>query len=255
MLLFDTNQLRQVFPGSLSLRLLAAASRRTGHHLAITDIVLEEAVRQRRDDLVKRAAILTSSYEEFQKLLPPQLRETSAHTALSGGKTFPGKHVAAFEQVLREEFTVIETAPEDALEALKREAGHRPPCSSNGKGGRDTTIWLTAARASRAPDSNEAGRLLPVILVSEDQAFADSNDRRSISPDLRADYPNRDMLLLAPTVVDALSLIGYPTEKVDAEEIADGIEFRDALQGEILQMINSTNAWHRDLRASGVDVG
>lgn len=66
MLLFDTNQLRQVYPGSLSLRLLTAASRRTGHRLAITDIVLEEAVRQRRDDLVKQGTALANSYEEFQ---------------------------------------------------------------------------------------------------------------------------------------------------------------------------------------------
>jgi hypothetical protein len=129
----------------------------------------------------------------------------SAHPALTGGKTFPGKQVGAFEQALRQESIVLETTPDDALEALKREAGHRPPCSSSGKGGQDTTVWLTAVRASRTPDSDETGRLLPVILVSDDQAFADSQDRHSISPWLWADRSSAGMLLLAPTVVDALS--------------------------------------------------
>jgi hypothetical protein len=251
-LLFDTNQLRQVYPGSLSLRLLAEASRRTGHRLAITDIVLEEAVRQRRDDLIKQSAALASSYEEFQKLLQPELRTTSAHPALTGGKMFPRRQAEAFEKALRQEFTVLETTPEDALEALKREAGHRPPCSTNGRGGRDTTIWLTAARASRAPDSSEAGRRLPVILVSEDKAFADGKERHSIASELRDDYPRPDMLLLAPTVVDALSLIGYPTEKVDAGEVAARIEFREALRDQILQVTSPTSGWNPD---PGIDLG
>lgn len=254
-LLFDTNQLRQVYPGSLSLRLMAEASRRTGHRLAITDIVLEEAVRQRRDDLIKQGAALASSYQEFQKLIQPELRTMSAHPALTGGKMLPKKQAQAFEESLRQEFTVLETTPEDALEALKREAGHRPPCSTNGRGGRDTTIWLTAARASRDPDSSEAGRGLPVILVSEDKAFADGRERHSIASELRDDYPRPDMLLLAPTVVDALSLIGYPTEKVDAGEIAARIEFREALRDQILQMTSPTSGWNPGPGIGGIDLG
>lgn len=254
-LLFDTNQLRQIYPGSLSLRLLTEASRRTGHYLAITDIVLEEAVRQRCEDLIKQSATLTNAYQEFQKLLPPQLRTTSAHPALTSKKMFPKRQAEAFKEALCQEFTVLDTALEDALEALKREAGHRPPCSSNGRGGRDATIWLTAARASRDPNFTEAGRRMPVILVSEDKAFADSGNRHSIAPELRDDYPSPNMLLLAPTVVDALSLIGYPTERIDAGEVADHIGFREALHDQILQMTDPTIEWNPGPRFDGVDLG
>jgi hypothetical protein len=255
-LLFDTNQLRQILPGSLSLRLLTASAKRTGHRLAITDIVLLEAVRQRRDELNKRLTALTSSYEEFQKLLPPRLRTTHSHPTLAAGeKAFPGKQADSFEQALRQEFLVLETSPDDALEALMREADHRPLCSPSGKGGRDTSIWLTAASASRTPDSDESGNPLPVIFVSEDHAFADRQDPHSISPELRADYPDPEMLILAPTVVDALSLIGYPSEEVDARETADRMEFREALRDAILQATGPMNDWDPELTIREMNLG
>jgi hypothetical protein len=255
-LLFDTNQLRQVLPGSLSLRLLAASAQRTGHRVAITDVVLHEVVRQRRDELVKRAAALAGSYEEFQRLLPARLRTTHAHPALAAGEeAFPGEQAGSFEQSLRQEFLVLKTSPDDALEALMREAGHRPPCSSSGKGGRDTSIWLTAARASRTPGSGESGQPLPVIFVSEDQAFADRQDRHRISPGLRADYPDPGMLILAPTVVDALSLIGYPSEEADAREAGDRIEFREALRDRVLQVTSPANGWDPELTVREIGLG
>lgn len=158
-----------------------------------------------------------------------------------------------FEAVLRQAVRVLPTDPEDALEALEREADRRPPCKANGEGGRDTAIYLTALRAARGGDglasakANAAdqptsnGRPLPVIFVTEDKGFSDPQDRTAFAPVLREEIADAP-LSLCLDIVSALSGIGYPSSWVDAKSITEREDFlallREAVTRETLDMLS-----------------
>lgn len=158
-----------------------------------------------------------------------------------------------FEAKLRDAFNVLPTEPEDALEALEREADRRPPCKANGEGGRDTTIYLTALRAARrdndlesvqakiAGKSDTVGRPLPVIFVTEDKGFSDPQDRGTFALALR-DEIGEAPLVLRLDIVAALAEIGYPSAWVDAKAITEREDFqsilRDVITHETLSMLS-----------------
>jgi predicted nucleic acid-binding protein len=236
-IILDTNQLRRVLPGNPTLTLLTAAAHRCGHTLAITDIVLREVVRQRREGLTQARKALQAAQREVNKYVRPASRIVS--TAWSDRPT--ELETEFFEAELREAFRVLPTDPEDALEALEREADRRPPCKANGEGGRDTTIYLTALRAARgdnelesmqaetADKSSNGSRPLPVIFVTEDKGFSDPRDRGAFAPELREEIADAP-LTLCLDVVSALAEIGYPSEWVDAKSITERDDFRSMLR-------------------------
>ncbi|MGV2917250.1 PIN domain-containing protein [Streptomyces alfalfae] len=237
MIILDTNQLHRALPGNPTLTLLTAAANRCGHTLAITDIVLREMVRQRREGLTQARKALEAAQREVNKYVRPASRIVS--TAWSDRPT--ELETDFFEAELRQAFTVLHTDPEDALEALEREADRRPPCKANGEGGRDTAIYLTALRAARKNDdleSAQAGvvgkagggtRPLPVIFVTEDKGFSDPKNRTAFAPELREEIADAP-LTLRLDVVSALAEIGYPSQWVDAKSITERDDFRNMLR-------------------------
>ncbi|MEU9631574.1 PIN domain-containing protein [Streptomyces luteogriseus] len=236
MIILDTNQLRRVLPGNPTLTLLSEAARRCGHTLAITDIVLREAARQHREGLAQAQKALESAQRELNKYVRPASRIVS--TTWSGQPS--ELETDFFEAALRQAFIILPTDPEDALEALEREADRRPPCKANGEGGRDTTIYLTALRTARNdsdPESVQAkiasqsggGRPLPVIFVTEDKGFSDPQDRSAFAPELREEVGDAP-LTLRLDVVSALAEIGYPSSWVDAKIITEREDFLTLLR-------------------------
>ncbi|WP_141754131.1 PIN domain-containing protein [Streptomyces subrutilus] len=239
MIILDTNQLRRALPGNPTLTLLTEAARRCGHTLAITDIVLREAVRQHREGLAQARRALESAQRELNKHVRPASRIVS--TAWAGRPS--NLETEFFEASLRQAFNVLPTHPEDALEALEREADRRPPCKANGEGGRDTTIYLTALRAARRDNNLESvtakiagrsgeGHPLPVIFVTEDKGFTDPQDRSAFAPELRQEIGDAP-LTLRLDIVSALADIGYPSGWVDAKTITERDDFLGMLRGAV----------------------
>lgn len=254
-ILLDTNQLRRVLPGNPTLTLLSAAATRCGHTLAITDIVLREAVRQHREEVEQARKALEVAHRQLNKLVRPVSRiAPTAWERADAGKT-ASLETESFEADLRAAFEVLSTDPRDAMDALEREADRRPPCKANGQGGRDTAIYLTALRAARRGDNLEpaqdkhtreagdatSGSRPPVIFVSEDKGFSDPQDRTAFAPELYSEIGDA-RLVLRLDVVSALAEIGYPTEWVDATGIIDRHDFlnmlRDAVTRETLGMLS-----------------
>lgn len=227
MIVLDSNQLRQVLPGSPALKLFTAAPQQTGHTLATTDVVIREVSRQRRESLASAISGLKKAQSSFNKLVSPGHKATGRpFSAIT--PSFARQENEAFESAMRETFFVLQTDPEDALEALLREAAHAPPCV-NGEGGRDASIWLTAVRASRTAETDAAGSTLPTIFVSQDKGFSQPGDAAALSPALAADISDPASVLLCPTVVAAMSAIGFPTDWVDATELTASSYFHKAL--------------------------
>jgi predicted nucleic acid-binding protein len=68
-ILLDTNQLHRVRLGNPTLTLLSAAAHRRGHTLAITDIVLREAVRQYREEFARARKALEVAQRDLRACL------------------------------------------------------------------------------------------------------------------------------------------------------------------------------------------
>ncbi|MFF8717374.1 PIN domain-containing protein [Streptomyces sp. NPDC015184] len=236
MIVFDSNQLRRVLPGSPTLVMLKAAASQSGHTLATTDLVLREIVRQRREELQLRIKQVWSAQKEFNKLVRPEshVKDMLSSVGIRPYMTHPEeKEVEHFETELRAEFQILETAPDDAREALWREADHRVPCKMNGEGGRDTAIFLTAVRAADHPDLDADGHPLPVIFVTEDRAFSATKDGTRFANELLHDLRQRNVLL-RPDVVSVLAKLGYPHSWIDSAEIINREDFCTALQDALI---------------------
>jgi hypothetical protein len=217
--------------------------------LAITDIVLREAVRQHREGLAQARRALEAAQREVNSYVRPASRIVST----IGPERPVDLETEYFEAALRQAVHVLPTDPEDALEALEREADRRPPCKANGEGGRDASIYLTALRAARRGDdlesakakaasqSTSSGRPLPVIFVTEDKGFSDPQDRTAFAPELREEIADAP-LSLCLDIVSALSRIGYPSSWVDAKAITEREDFlallREAVTRETLDMLS-----------------
>lgn len=237
MLVFDTNQLRHVLPGKPALPMMKAAANRTGHTLAITDIVCREVVRQRREDLKSRIKKVRAAIDDLNGLLPagrriPDPLEPFGFTPRDAKAV--DQQVEAFRAALSKDFQILVTDGKDALEALFREADRKAPCKPSGEGGRDTAIFLTAVRAAADPDRDpDSGAALPLIFVSGDKAFAAPGDPNQPAPDLLADIGDRDVVI-CPDVFSALTRMGFPSTQVDPAPIIESEDFRKWLRAAIL---------------------
>ncbi|MEU0663784.1 PIN domain-containing protein [Streptomyces lavendulocolor] len=224
MIVLDANQLRQVLPGKPALKLLKAAAQRSGHTLATTDIVIREVTRQRREELTTAIAQLTKAQRTFNNVASPD-------NQLAGGpfdkltKEFIEAELKRFKSGLQA-FHILETTPEDAREALLREADHTAPCLT-GVEGRDASIWLTALRASRSPELTPGEEALPTIFVSEDATFCGADDQ--IASSLLKDVPDGTEVLLQRTVIAVMGTLGFPIQWNDVSTITDSPEFHEAL--------------------------
>ena len=228
-IVFDSNQLRTVLPGKPAFGLLEAAARRAGHTLATTDVVIREVTRQRREDLTTAIAQLTKAQKTFNKIAPPTKR-------LEGGpfdkltERFVDDDLEDFKAGLHRTFHVLETTPDDALEALLREADHTAPCLT-GVEGRDASIWLTALRALGSLETTGDGQVLPTIFVSKDGTFCGADDQ--IAPSLLKDVPNGAEVLLRREVIAVMETLGFPTKWKDVSAITDSPEFQEAVIADV----------------------
>jgi hypothetical protein len=232
-IVFDSNQLRNVLPGKPALPMLEAAARHSGHTLATTDIVLHEVTRQFCDELTKRIGEIRSGVDGLNSLLPKARRvpDPLATQGLEKGNAAGFQEVIdRYKATLTEHFHILGTDPDDALEGLLREADRRPPCKANGEGGRDTAILLTALRSAGKPDpAAPAGSARPLIFVSGDKAFTDPADRSVPAADLRKDIGDRSMVFCGD-VVSLLGELGFPSTWVDPAEIIVREDFQQALR-------------------------
>jgi hypothetical protein len=251
MLVFDSNQLRHVLPGNPALLMLKAAARRSGHSLATTDIVMREVLRQHRDDLNLKIKILRTSLREVNLLMPPGYRlQDPPAGIMPRGVHLDGFETEMIAQALRDEFRVLVTEPDDALEALFGEADRRPPCKSSGEGGRDTAIFLTALRAAEHPDIGPDGRALPLLFVSQDKAFSDAADRDRPAPGLLADVGGRSVIICRD-VVSALTQMGFPHSELNPTDIISRVDFLEMLRDAMLETRGSIFSSTSSARVSG----
>lgn len=106
---------------------------------AISEVTLDEAVNMRREAANKLLNPLVAAHTKLSEM-----------TRLESIYTPTGDDVAAeFEARLREVFEVLPLDGDHAREAFRREARRVVP-ARNGKGGRDSAIWLTVAELARA---------------------------------------------------------------------------------------------------------
>lgn len=135
---FDTN----VLPGPVSVdgpfwQSIFRLCEISEHTASIPEIVVHESVNWVRQKLDEHAEALLSAH-----------RKLSALTLVEPVYIPSGEaEAAAWEARLREQFEVIPLRGEDAAEALVREALRKPP-AREGKGSRDSSIWLSAMRLS-----------------------------------------------------------------------------------------------------------
>ncbi|MER6086866.1 PIN domain-containing protein [Streptomyces bluensis] len=231
MIVLDSNQLRLFLPGSPALRLFSAVAKQAGHTIATTDIAVREVMRQRRRDLSAALKALAEAERELNALVIKSEHRTRAvprKVGLRGKSAFIEPEIRELETAIPQAYQVLETAPEDALEAIQREADHQPPCR-DGSGARDAAIWLTAARACQHPDTDGSGRPLPVIFISKDKDFTEPGDPRRPAEALRSDVPKGGRVILKSEVLDAMSELGYPRRRADADEVTGRPTFHQAL--------------------------
>lgn len=135
---FDTN----VLPGPVSVdgpfwQSIFRLCEISEHVASIPEIVVHESVNWVRQKLDEHAEALLSAH-----------RKLSALTLVEPVYIPSGEAEAeAWEARLREQFDVIPLRGEDATEALVREALRKPP-AREGRGSRDSSIWLSAMSRS-----------------------------------------------------------------------------------------------------------
>lgn len=246
MIVFDSNQLRRILPGNPALLLVKEAAKRSGHTLATTDIVIHEVVRQHGEALNAKVKQLTTAIKEMNALMPPQRRISDPLPTIGFHRYNPGsstigygravqKETDAFRTALHDEFRILTTAAEDALESLFREADRRPPCKSSGEGGRDSAIFLTALRHADDLDQGPGGQALPLVFVSEDKVFSDSGSANGRpAPGLQSDIGERN-ILVCPDVVAALAAMGFPHSELNPAPIIERDDFREMLKDAMLE--------------------
>lgn len=114
----------------------------TEHTAALPDIVVHEAKNLYREQLAEAADRLATAHRKFAALseVAPQYIPS------------PDAMADEWEAQLREVFEVLDSDGADAAEALRREALRLRP-AREGKGARDSIIWLTALRLAKTGDT------------------------------------------------------------------------------------------------------
>lgn len=114
-----------------------ALSRAGVVEIRLPELVLEEYASLRRRKAEEAVAEYNKGYRKLTSHFPDLLPSIYLPAV--------NEAVEPLVAELRSEAVILPTRPEDAMLALKREAGRVPP-ARNGHGARDTAIWLTVAR-------------------------------------------------------------------------------------------------------------
>lgn len=110
--------------------------------VCLPSVVFDESVNTRREAATAAVDALTSAisglskYCDLEPIYIPGIDEI----------------VEDWEKQLTDCFEIVNLHGEDAVEALRREAGRRKPAKDDGTGARDAAIWLTVKRAHSETD-------------------------------------------------------------------------------------------------------
>lgn len=148
MIILDTNVLPR--HGSLAgptVALVRAIAQKTGHHVALPAIVVEEAVAEFDRDLKKEWSKARAAADALARFFPGyRIRRPDLAARVEQWRTD-----------LEQSFTILDSPAGAADEALRREAHRISPARTAGDkgiGARDALIWLTVLEAHRkAPAS------------------------------------------------------------------------------------------------------
>jgi hypothetical protein len=210
--LFDTNTLPR--RGGLdaplwsSIRKLCEA---VGVAMLISDIVLQESLNLRRDNYQSASAGFLKYFREVERFFSPQpLYLPSADEICRD-----------WEDELRDVFEILPVHGEDAAEALDREARRIRP-AREGRGGRDSAIWLTVLRHVPSYDVFH-------FVSRNTKDFSSGDDSKVLHPDLEAEVSDIDGELRYHVGVDPfLEGLGTPTDAplLDVADLAERLGFQ-----------------------------
>jgi PIN domain len=149
---------------------LAATARAMNIQIMVPRLVLSEYRNLRAGDIRSSLEIYTKGFESLQAVLEldsiylPSVEEAIHHLIAD----------------LLARVTPIETFPDDAIEALRREAERIPP-ARDGKGARDSAIWLTICRHHLAAEGCSA------FITKNKSDFSARSDPKALHPKLAED--------------------------------------------------------------------
>lgn len=215
---FDTNTL-PVMSGLdsvlwLTTRKVCAAA---GLDLVIPEIVIHESVNLRRERFEPAAADYLKSYRAVAKFFASEPVYVPSADEIC----------EAWEQELRSTFTVVPTHGEDAAEAMQREALRRRP-ARNGKGGRDSAIWLTVLRLSQ--------QFSRVSFVSKNTEDFSVKGSAGLHPELAAEAVDAAGTIAYFTSID--DLIATVARDVEVET-PDHASLLEALRFDLLDTVRA----------------
>ncbi|WP_185013155.1 PIN domain-containing protein [Streptomyces sp. AK010] len=188
LIFLDTNVLPR--QGSIRNVLMSAVLKVASHNdlrVCISEVVLEESVNIRKSLVAEAIQKLQEAFNQASKLMElepiyiPDLSEIAS----------------SWRDELEAAFEVIPLGGVQAVAALKREAARRRP-ARDGKGARDSAIWLSALEVAVANGA-------PVHFVSDNRAdFADTANANLLHPDLLEDCKARGVEVIYHRNLDSL---------------------------------------------------
>lgn len=142
--------------------------------LLMPDLAVRESVNLRRIKYEAASANFLGAYTSLEKYADVQPIYIPA----------PDEVLASWEDELREVFKIIPLDGADAVAALEREA-HRVPPAREGRGARDSAIWLTALRL--------AGCYETLFFLSANTADFGVRKTTDLHPDLAVEVANASL--------------------------------------------------------------
>ncbi|MFI0089681.1 PIN domain-containing protein [Streptomyces bobili] len=204
LIFLDTNVLPR--QGSIRNVLMSAVLKVASHNdlqVCISEVVLEESVNIRKSLVAEAIQKLQEAFNQASKLMElepiyiPDLAEITS----------------SWRDELEATFEVIPLGGDQAVAALKREASRKRP-ARDGKGARDSAIWLSALEISVAREAL-------VHFVSDNKAdFADTTNANVLHPDLLEDCKARGVEVIyhrnLDSLLDKLSSKSQDTPSLDS---------------------------------------
>ncbi|PPF76292.1 hypothetical protein C5B99_10730 [Pseudoclavibacter sp. Z016] len=133
--------------------------------------------------------------------------------------------VSEWERDLRSSFEVIEIEPEDAPRALRREAVRQRP-ARNGKGARDSAIWLSAIRVAASGQG--------AVFVSSNTSDFGVKKSSDIHPELAAEASTAG-LTYATSTQELLDVLAIKSEHISLDLAELSAAARDELVDTLLR--------------------
>ncbi|MGW4059100.1 PIN domain-containing protein [Amycolatopsis sp. NPDC004747] len=200
---------------------LIQVAARKGMTIKLPQVALEESVNARGREAEEAFDKLLSAFNEGSKFysLPPIYVPGTAEVEED------------WRSELTEAFEVVPLAPDDAVEALIREANRVKP-ASGGTGSRDSAIWLTVLRGHRA-STNETH------FVSSNTADFAAKDKKSLNEELRAELQGDTNFHYHKSLDD---LISFLAERIGLQQIDNS-----AVEAGIVEILDSATAAVADL--------